>query len=84
MRDVLPKASFIGFTASPIEKTDASPRAVFGDYISVYDVHRVVEDKATVPIYYGSRPAKLALEEAEKPTIDPASEEVTEGEEVER
>jgi type I restriction enzyme, R subunit len=84
MRDALPNASFIGFTGTPIEKTDANTRAVFGDYISVYDIQRAVEDRATVPIYYESRLAKLALAEAEKPTIDPAFEEVTEGEEVER
>jgi type I restriction enzyme R subunit len=84
MRDALPNASFIGFTGTPIETTDASTRAVFGDYISVYDIQRAVEDQATVPIYYESRLAKLALEAAERPTIDPAFEEVTEGEEVER
>lgn len=84
MRDALPNASFIGFTGTPIEKTDANTRAVFGDYISVYDIQRAVEDRATVPIYYESRLAKLALEEAEKPRIDPEFEEVTEGEEVER
>lgn len=59
-------------------------RAVFGDYISIYDIQRAVEDKATVPIYYESRLAKLALEESERPRIDPDFEEVTEGEEVER
>jgi hypothetical protein len=84
MRDALPNASFIGFTGTPIELTDKNTRAVFGDYISVYDIQRAVEDKATVPIYYESRLAKLALEEAEKPKIDPQFEEVTEGEEVER
>ena len=60
------------------------PRAVFGDYISVYDIQRAVEDQATVPIYYESRLAKLALDESEKPTIDPEFEEATEGEEIER
>ncbi len=84
MREALPKASFIGFTGTPIELTDKNTRAVFGDYISVYDIQRAVEDKATVPIYYESRLARLALEDAEKPKIDPAFEEVTEGEEVER
>ena len=84
MRDALPHASFIGFTGTPIEKTDANTRAVFGDYISVYDIQRAVEDGATVPIYYESRLAKLALDEAERPKIDPEFEEVTEGEEVER
>ena len=84
MRDALPNASFIGFTGTPIELEDANTRAVFGDYISVYDIERAVEDRATVPIYYESRLAKLALDEAEVPKIDPEFEEVTEGEEVER
>ena len=84
LRDALPRASFIGFTGTPIELTDKNTRQVFGDYISVYDIQRAVEDKATVPIYYESRLAKLELDEAEKPRIDPEFEEVTEGEEVER
>ncbi|MGH8703073.1 MAG: type I restriction endonuclease subunit R, partial [Burkholderiales bacterium] len=61
MRDALPHASFVGFTGTPIEKTDANTRAVFGDYISVYDIQRAVVDGATVPIYYESRLAKLEL-----------------------
>ena len=84
MRDALPNAAFIGFTGTPIELEDANTRAVFGDYISVYDIERAVEDKATVPIYYESRLARLALDEAERPKIDPDFEEATEGEEVER
>ena len=84
MRDALPNASFVGFTGTPIELQDANTRAVFGDYISVYDIRRSVEDKATVPIYYESRLAKLALDEDERPRIDPEFEEATEGEEVER
>jgi type I restriction enzyme R subunit len=84
MRDALPNASFIGFTGTPIELADANTRAVFGDYISVYDIQRAVQDGATVPIYYESRLAKLALDEAERPKIDPEFEEATEGEEVER
>ena len=84
MRDALPHASFIGFTGTPIEKADANTRAVFGDYISVYDIQRAVQDGATVPIYYESRLAKLALDAKEKPNIDAGFEEATEGEEVER
>ena len=84
MRDALPHASFVGFTGTPIEKTDANTRAVFGDYISVYDIQRAVVDGATVPIYYESRLAKLELKESERPKIDPEFEEATEGEEVER
>ncbi len=84
MRDALPHASFIGFTGTPIELKDANTRAVFGDYISVYDIQRAVDDGATVPIYYESRLAKIALDDAERPRIDPEFEEVTEGEEIER
>ena len=84
MRDALPNASFIGFTGTPIELADKNTRAVFGDYISVYDIQRAVEDKATVPIYYESRLAELDLDDAERPKIDPEFEEVTEGEEIER
>ncbi len=83
MRDALPNASFIGFTGTPIEKTDANTRAVFGEYISVYDIQQAVADKATVPIYYESRLAKLELKPEEKPKLDPNFEEATEGEELE-
>ena len=84
MRDALPNASFVGFTGTPIELEDANTRAVFGDYISVYDIQRSVEDGATVPIHYESRLARLELDEAKRPTIDPDFEEATEGEEIER
>ena len=84
MRDTLPNASFVGFTGTPIELNDANTRAVFGDYISIYDIRRSVEDKATVPIYYESRLAKLTLDQRERPLIDPDFEEATEGEEIER
>ena len=84
MRDALPRASFVGFTGTPIELQDANTRAVFGDYISIYDIQRAVADGATVPIYYESRLAKLSLDEIERPRIDPEFEEATEGEEVQR
>ena len=84
IRDALPNASFIGFTGTPIELQDANTRAVFGDYISIYDIQRAVQDKATVPIYYESRLAKLTLDENERPNIDTGFEEATEGEEIAR
>ena len=83
MREALPNASFIGFTGTPIERADGNTRAVFGDYVRVYDIERAVKDGATVPIYYESRLAKLELDEAERPTLDEEFEEATEGEEVE-
>lgn len=82
MRDALPNASFIGFTGTPIEKTDRNTRAVFGDEIDIYDIEQAVKDGATVRIYYESRLVNLELKESEKPKIDPNFEEATEGEEV--
>lgn len=84
LRDALPNATFVGFTGTPIELEDRDTRAVFGDYIDIYDVQRAVDDGATVPIYYESRLAKLELAEEEKPKLDEEFEEVTEGEEVAR
>jgi type I restriction enzyme R subunit len=84
LRDALPGASFIGFTGTPIELTDKSTRAVFGDYIDTYDIQRAVEDGATVPIYYEGRLAKIDLPEDQKPVVDAEFEEVTEAAEVER
>lgn len=82
LRDALPNASFVGFTATPIERNDANTIVVFGHYISVYDIARATQDGATVPIYYESRLARLDLDEAERPRIDPDFEEITEGEET--
>lgn len=61
MRDALPKATYIGFTGTPIESTDVNTPAVFGNYIDVYDIAQAVEDGATVRIYYESRLAKVDL-----------------------
>jgi len=82
LRDSMPNASFVGFTATPIERNDANTIVVFGHYISVYDIARATQDGATVPIYYESRLAQLDLDEAERPRIDPDFEEITEGEEA--
>lgn len=82
LRDALPNATFIGFTGTPIEQNDANTRAIFGNYISVYDIQRSVADGATVPIYYESRISKLALTEAELPRIDKEFDELTESEET--
>jgi type I restriction enzyme R subunit len=78
MRDSLPNASYIGFTGTPVELTDKNTRAVFGDYIDVYDMTRAVEDGTTVKIFYESRIAKLELPEEMKPQVDTEYEEITE------
>jgi type I restriction enzyme R subunit len=83
MRDALPNASFIGFTGTPIAKTDRSTEAVFGEYIDIYDIQQAVEDEVTVPIFYEARLAKLQLDETQRPQIDPDFDSATEGEEVE-
>ena len=84
MRDALPQASFIGFTGTPIESSDANTRAIFGDYISIYDIQRAVADNATKPIYYESRIAKLGLNASALPAIDAEFDGLTEGEETSR
>lgn len=83
MRDALPKASFIGFTGTPLERGDKNTVAVFGNYIDVYDIEQAVEDGATVRIYYENRLVKLDLKEEEKPHIDPQFDFITEGQEIE-
>jgi len=82
LRDALPNATFIGFTGTPIETTDRNTQAVFGNYVDIYDIQQAVSDKATVPIFYESRLAKVHFEEDEKVTIDEQFEELTEGEEL--
>jgi len=81
LRDALPKATFIGFTGTPIEKEDRSTRAVFGNEIDVYDISQAVRDGATVRIYYESRLAKVHLKPEEKEKLDAEVEAITEGEE---
>jgi type I restriction enzyme R subunit len=62
LRDALPNATFVAFTGTPVSSTDRDTRAVFGDYIHVYDMQQAKEDGATVAIYYESRLAKLQAE----------------------
>ncbi|NVK73216.1 MAG: type I restriction endonuclease subunit R [Oceanospirillaceae bacterium] len=81
MRDALPQATFIGFTGTPIDSADKDTRAVFGDYVSIYDIEDAVEDGATVPIYYESRLAKLDIKQAEIEALNDEVEEVIEDEE---
>jgi len=75
MRDALPNAAFIGFTGTPIASEDKDTRAVFGDYVSIYDIQDAVGDGATVPIYYESRLAKLDIN---REAIEELSEQVEE------
>lgn len=82
LRDAVPNATFIGFTGTPIESVDKSTGAVFGDYISVYDIEDAVNDGATVPIYYESRLAKLDLDAGILKEIDNEVGDLVENEEL--
>ncbi len=81
LRDALPAASFIGFTGTPIDSADKDTRAVFGDYVSIYDIQDAVDDGATVPIYYESRLAKLDINSADMEALNDDVDEVIEDEE---
>lgn len=81
LRDALPNATFVAFTGTPVSSTDRDTRAVFGDYIHVYDMQQAKEDGATVAIYYESRLAKLKLKDTELPLIDDEVDELAEDEE---
>jgi type I restriction enzyme, R subunit len=81
LRDALPNATFIGFTGTPIDDEDRSTREIFGDYVSVYDLTRAVNDGATVRLFYESRLAKVSMPESARKTLDEGVEEVLETEE---
>ncbi|HEX5311118.1 type I restriction endonuclease subunit R [Aquabacterium sp.] len=81
LRDALKNATFIGFTGTPIALEDKDTRAVFGDYVSIYDIQDAVDDGATVPIYYESRLAKLDVNQAEIDQLNEQVDEVVEDEE---
>jgi len=81
LRDALPNATFVAFTGTPVSSEDRDTRAVFGDYIHVYDMQQAKEDGATVAIYYESRLAKLSLKEDDLPHLDEEVDELAEDEE---
>jgi type I restriction enzyme R subunit len=76
LRDALPSATYLGFTGTPIEKTDVNTPAVFGNYVDIYDIAQAVEDGATVRIYYESRLAKVGLSEEGKKLVAELDEEL--------
>ena len=80
LRDALPNATFLAFTGTPVSQYDRDTRAVFGEYISVYDIQQAVEDGATVPIYYESRLAKINLDQSVLPGVDEEVEDILDSE----
>lgn len=81
LRDALPNATFVAFTGTPVSSEDRDTRAVFGDYIHVYDMQQARDDGATVAIYYESRLAKLGLKAEMLPDVDEEVDELAEDEE---
>jgi len=81
LRDALKNATFIGFTGTPIALEDKDTRAVFGDYVSIYDIQDAVDDGATVPIFYESRLARLDVKQSEIDALNAQVDEVVEDEE---
>lgn len=78
VRDALPRASFMGFTGTPIEADDRDTRAIFGEYIDVYDLTQAVLDEATVRVYYEARLVRVQLPEDARLALDVEFDEVTE------
>lgn len=79
MHDALPNATFIGFTGTPVESTDRNTKAVFGEYVDVYDIERAVRDKATVPIYYENRFVRLKLDQLQLEDLESKIADAAEG-----
>ena len=79
MHDALPNATFIGFTGTPVESTDKNTKAVFGEYVDIYDIERAVRDGATVPIYYENRFVKLKLDQLVMNDLDEKLNQAAEG-----
>ena len=81
LRDALPNATFVAFTGTPISSKDKDTRAVFGDYVDIYDIEQAMKDKATVPIYYESRLVKLQLADEVAAALDEEIDALTEDQE---
>ena len=70
VRKSLPRATYIGFTGTPLSQSDKDTQEIFGQYIDVYDMAQAVEDGATKPVYYENRVINLGLNEDVLKQID--------------
>ncbi len=61
MRLALPNAAFIGFTGTPLMTGEEKTRAVFGDYVSIYNFKQSVDDHNTVRLYYENRVPEMQV-----------------------
>lgn len=68
MTHLLPTAHRIGFTGTPLLANDSITKRTFGNYITIYDFQRAVDDNATVPLYYENRGEHL--QDLENPEIN--------------
>jgi type I restriction enzyme R subunit len=76
----IPKASYLGFTGTPIIKEELElTKNIFGEYVSVYDFKRAIEDGATLPLRYLGRGEKLGIE---NPNLDEQMAEIIENEDL--
>lgn len=76
----LPNASYLGFTGTPIIKEEEElTKNIFGEYVSVYDFKRAIEDEATLPLRYLNRGEKLDIT---NPELDEKMAEVFENEDL--
>ena len=76
----IPNASYLGFTGTPIIKEEEEiTKNIFGDYVSIYDFKRAIEDEATLPLLYLNRGEKLNIE---NPELDEQMAEVFENEDL--
>ena len=74
----LPNASYLGFTGTPIIKDEEElTKNIFGEYVSVYDFKRAIEDEATLPLRYINKGEKLDIE---NPELDERMAEILEDE----
>lgn len=79
--DAIPNASFLGFTGTPIIKDDHElTKNIFGEYVSIYDFKRAIEDEATLPLRYINKGEKLKID---NPELDDKMAEVLENEDIE-
>ena len=83
VRQALPNATYVGFTGTPIALGDRDTRRTFGDVIDTYAMTQSVADRATVPLHYTARLAKLRLRlsDKERVELDALADELTEGDE---
>lgn len=76
----IPNASYLGFTGTPIIKEELElTKNIFGEYVSIYDFKRAIEDNATLPLRYLNRGEKLGIE---NPNLDEKMAELIENEDL--